>query len=92
MLILSDFYANSWQAFAGEMGLFGFDKSNDAVFGSMNGEIARHVSARTGNFGGASLANENFAVFDFLSAEALDAEALTGIVVNIFGGTASFYV
>ena len=72
------------------MGFFGFDKSNYAVFGSVDGEIAGHISAWTGDFGSTSLADENFAVFDFLATEALDAKALASIIMDIFGGTASF--
>ena len=72
------------------MGFFGFDKSNYAVFGSVDSEITGHIGARASDFGGTSLTDENFAVFDFLAAKALNAEALTSIVVNIFGGTASF--
>ena len=72
------------------MGFLGFDKSNDAIFSGVNGEVAGHIGAGAGDFSGAGLTDENFAVFDFLPTKTLNAETLTSIVVNIFGGTASF--
>ena len=36
--------------------------------------------------------NEDFTVSDFLSTKALNTEALTGIIVDVLGGTASFNV
>ena len=72
--------------------LFSFDEGNYAIFCGMDGEVARHISARAGDLSSASLADENFAVFDFLATKALDAEALASIVMDVFGGTASFYV
>ncbi len=56
----------------------------------MNGEVARHIGAWARKFGRTSLADKNFAVFDFLTAEAFDAKALASIVMDVFGGTASF--
>jgi len=66
-------YTGAWHAFAGEMILFGFDEGDLAVDGGMDGKIAAHESAWAGNFGGASLADENFASFDLLAAETLNA-------------------
>ena len=86
------FDADAWQRLAREMGLLGLDEGDYTILGCVNGEIAGHISAWAGNLGGAGLANEDLAVLDFLAAEALDAEALTSIVVDVFGGTASFYV
>ena len=72
------------------MSFLSFDKSNYTIFGSVDRIITRHIGARTSKFRGAGLADENFAVFDFLATETLDAEALASIVMDIFGGTASF--
>ena len=74
------------------MSLFGLNKSDYAIFGSVNSEIARHVGAWACELGRAGLTDENFAVFDFLATKTLDAEALASIVMDVFGGTASFYV
>ena len=74
------------------MRFLGFDESNNAVFCRMNGEIARHVGSWASKFRGTSLTNKNFAVFNFLATKALDAEALASIIMDVFGGTASFYV
>lgn len=82
---LADFDAGAGDGFAGEVGLFGFDEGDDAVFGGVDGEIAGEVGAGTGDFGATGLADEDFASFDFLATEAFDAEALTSIIVNVFG-------
>lgn len=55
------------------MSFFDFSKGDRAVDGGMDGEIAAHESAWAGNFGSASLANEHFASFNFLTAKTLDA-------------------
>jgi hypothetical protein len=72
--------------------LLSFNEGNYTILGSMNRKIARHVSARTSKFGRASLADENFTVLYFLATKALNAKALTSIIMDVFGGTASFYV
>ena len=87
---LSDFDADAGEGLAGEVGLLGFDEGDYAVLGCVNGKIAGHVGAWASNLSGASLTDENFAVLDFLTTEALDAEALASIVMYILGGTASF--
>ena len=84
------FYADAGERLAREVSLLGFDESDYPILCSMDSEVARHISAGTGDLGGASLADENFAVLYLLAAEALDAEALASIVMDIFGGTASF--
>ena len=89
---LTDFDADAGQGFAGEVSFLGLNKLDDAIFGGVDGEIAGHVSAWACNFRSTSLTDENFAVFDFLATEALDAKALASIVMDVFGGTASFYV
>lgn len=69
---------------------FGFDKANSAVDGGVNSEIAAHEGAWAGDFGCASLADEDFASFDFLATKAFDAKTLAGIVVQVFAGATSF--
>ncbi len=88
--LLSHFYSYAGEGATGEVGLFGFNESDYAVFSCVNRKVSRHISTRAGNFSGAGLADENFAVFDFLATETLNAEALASIVMDIFGGTASF--
>lgn len=56
----------------------------------MDREITGHISTLASNLSRTGLANEDFAITDFLTTEALDTETLASIVVNIFGGTASF--
>ena len=74
------------------MGFFGFNKGDDAIFSSMNREVFGHVSAWAGDFGRAGLADDDFTVFDFLTTKTLNTKSLTGVVVDILGGTSSFYV
>ena len=90
MLGCVNFYAGAWNAAAGEVILLSLNEDNLAIDGGMNREVAAHESARAGNLGCASLANENFAGFDGLATKALDAEALASIVVDVFTGTTSF--
>lgn len=68
-----DFDAGAREGAAGEVGFLGFDEVDSAVDGSMNGIVAGEESARTGDFGTASLADENFTSFYFLAAKAFDA-------------------
>ena len=55
------------------MGLLGLDEGDNAVLGRVDGEVAGHIGAGPGNLRSTGLTDENFAVFDFLTAEALDA-------------------
>ena len=72
------------------MGLFGFDEGDDAVFFGVDGEISGHVSAFASELCAPGLADDNFASFDFLTAKAFYAEALTSVIVDVFCGTACF--
>ena len=74
------------------MAFLGLYEGDDSVFRGVDGEVAGHVSALASDFGRAGLADENFAVSDFLASEAFYTESCAGIIVNIFGGTACFYV
>ena len=74
------------------MAFFRFDESDDTVFFGVDSEVFGHVSSLAGDFSRTGLADENFACFYLLAAKAFDAKALAGIIVNIFGGTASFNV
>lgn len=56
----------------------------------MNGEVAADFCAVTAALRHTDLADDDLAGFNFLAAADLDAEALAGRVVDIFGGTASF--
>ena len=85
-----DFDAGAGDGFAGEVGFFGFDEVDGAVDGGVDGVVAGLEGAGAGDFGVAGLADEDFAGTHGLAAEAFDAEALTGTVVDVFGGAASF--
>ena len=50
-----------------------FDKTDEAVFGGMNSEVAAHIRAFAGDFCRAGLANEYCTCMDSLPAESLDA-------------------
>lgn len=76
--------------FAGETASFDFFEADDAVFGGVDGEVAAHVGTVTSLLGRAGLANQDFAGADFLAAKTLDAEALTGVVVDVFRGSTCF--
>ena len=76
-----DFYACAWNIFAREMTFLGFDKNNFAIDGGMNSEITTHERAWASDFGCASLADENFAGFNFLATKTFYAKSLAGIVV-----------
>ena len=69
--------------FAGELGFLDSLKGNDAGLSSVDGVVAAHVCALTGDLGSACLADEYFAGVNFLAAETLDAEALARVVVDV---------
>ena len=75
------FDASAWHAFAREVILLGFYENNFTIDGCMNGVVAAHEGARTGNLRSASLTNEYFASLYLLATETLDAKSLAGIVV-----------
>ena len=83
MLKLSgmDFDAGAWKAAAGEVSLLGLHENNTTINGCMDGVIAAHESARTGNLGCTSLTDENFASLYELATKTLDAKSLAGIIV-----------
>ena len=70
--------------FASKLGFFHLGKFYDAVYSSVNSEVAAHVCARASYFGAASLAYKYFASANFLATKALYAETLTSIVVDVF--------
>ena len=76
-----NFNASAGHAFAREVMLLGFNENNFTVDGCMDGKIAAHEGARTGNLRSASLTDENFASLYLLATETLDAKSLAGIVV-----------
>ena len=76
-----NFNAGARYALAREVILLGLNENNLTVDGCMDGKIAAHEGARTGNLRSASLTDENFASLDLLATETLDAKSLAGIVV-----------
>lgn len=69
--------------FAGELGFLDSFEGDDTGLGSVDGVVAAHVCAFTSDFRSACLADEYLAGVDFLAAEALDAEALARVVVDV---------
>jgi hypothetical protein len=69
---------------------FALGEGDDAIAGGVNREVTAHLGADAGAFGHADLTDDNLAGFNRLATKQLDAEALTGTIVDIFGGTASF--
>lgn len=84
--------AGARDGFAREEGFLSFGETHDAGFFGVDGEVAGHIGAEAGNLSSAGLADDNFASVDFLAAKALDAEALTGVVVDVFACAACFDV
>ena len=76
-----DFDASTWKAAAGEVSLLGLHEDDATIDSCMDGIIAAHEGARTGNLGCTSLANKNFASLYELATKTLDAKSLAGIVV-----------
>jgi hypothetical protein len=89
-LLDSNFHAR--HAAARESADFAGLEGDDAVFGGVDGEVTAHFGAGTGTLGHADLADDDLAGLNFLAAKKLNAKALAGAVVDIFGGTASFDV
>lgn len=77
---------------AAKTALLDFAKTDDTVNGSVNRKVTTYERARSGNLGRTGLTNQYFASADFLTAKALNAKSLTGIIMNILGRTASFDV
>ncbi len=76
-----NFDAGAWNAFAREVIILGLYENNFTIDGCMDGEIAAHEGARTGNLRSASLTDEDFASLYLLATETLDAKSLDSIVV-----------
>jgi hypothetical protein len=58
----------------------------------MNCEVAAQHCAFAGSLGLTNLTDDDLAILDFLATKQLNPQALAGTVVDVFGGTASFYV
>ena len=67
-------------------------EGDDAVLGSMDGVISAELRAFAGALRHADLADNNLAGLDLLACIQLHAKALAWTIVDVFGGTASFYV
>jgi hypothetical protein len=89
-LLDGDFRAR--HGFAREAADAAFLEGDRAVLRGVDGEVAAERGAFAGALGEAGLADDHLAGFDLLAAIALDAKALPGRIMDIFGGTASFYV
>lgn len=83
--LLFDHDLSATSSLAGETLGFYLAEADNAVFGSVDGEIAAEIGARAGLFGFTDLANDDLAGVDFLAAKKFDAEALAGRVVDVFG-------
>jgi hypothetical protein len=67
-------------------------EGNNAVFVSVDGEVAGSLGAGTCALGHANLAHDNLALVDLLATKYLNTEALALAVASIFGCTTCFYV
>jgi len=56
----------------------------------MDGVVFAHKSTGARTFGHTNLADDNIAGFDFSAAVNLDTQPLTGTIMDIFAGAASF--
>ena len=63
---------------AGEAASLDLAEANNAVFFSVDGEVAAHVRAWASLLGLTNLTNEDFTCADFLATKALHAKSLTG--------------
>lgn len=81
-LLLND-NLRPWSAFTGKTASADLLESHDTIFGGVNREVATHERTFAGNLSAASLAYENLARGDLLAAETLDAQAGTGVVVDV---------
>jgi hypothetical protein len=86
----SDF--DAWYASAAEGADFAGRHFDDAVAGSVNGEVTAYHSADAWALAHANLANNDLSVFDGLATKQFDTEALTLAIAGVFAGTTSFDV
>lgn len=78
--------------FASETAGFDGFKTDHAVTSGVNGKVTAHICAVAGLFGRAGLTHQHFARADFLAAKAFDAQALAGVIVDVFTSSARFYM
>ncbi len=90
MILLLNAHLGAPGSFTGEILYLAANKLDDAIFVGVNSKVAADVSARTSNFCSANLTYDNLTSVNFLTTENLDAEALTGVVMDVFGRTARF--
>lgn len=69
-----------------------FGEGDDAVAGGEEGVVTAGFDAVAGVEFGAALADQDVASFDDLAAKFLDAEALSGGIVDVFGCALRFCV
>ena len=80
----ADTHLGAWLGLASEGRLLDLLEADDTTVSGVDGVVAAHVCALTGDLGSACLADEYFAGVNFLAAETLDAEALARVVVDVF--------
>lgn len=89
---LLDRYFGAADSLAAKQTHFADLVAHNAVFCSVDSEVAADLGANAGALGHANLAYDHLADFYNLATENLYTKTLAGTVVNIFGGTASFDV
>jgi hypothetical protein len=82
----------AWAGLAAEALDAYFAEADNASFGSVNREIAANKGAVACELGLANLTNNNLAGIYFLATKTLHTQALAGGIVDVFTGTACFYV
>lgn len=67
-------------------------EGNNTVLGGMNGVIIAQCSTFAGSLRQTDLTNDNLAGLDLLAGIQLHAKALARTIMDVFGGTAGFYM
>jgi hypothetical protein len=89
---LLDCYFSAANRLAAKSAYFALCVGDHAILGGVNREIAAHGRAFAGALCHADLPDDDLANLNFFTTKQLNTKSLTGGIVNIFGGTASFDV
>lgn len=83
MTVLLNDDLGAWGGLAGETAGADLLERDHAILGGVNGEVAAHERTFAGNLRATGLANQDFAFRNLLATEAFDAQAGTGVVVDV---------
>ena len=79
-------------SFPGEGANLARDEFHHSVATCVDSKVAAHVSASASDFSCANLTNNYLSLANFLATKSLDTKTMTGVIMDIFGGTARFHV